>query len=163
MGADMTRRQLQMAAAGAVALLALGLGWFLIPKTSGGADSALLRPDDADVVAMGRRIYTETCAECHGARLEGEPNWQTRDVEGFMPAPPHDETGHTWHHPDQVLFDITRHGVQKFAGADYQTKMPAYDKILSDHEIVAVLSYIKSRWPAKIRSGHDQVNANARR
>jgi hypothetical protein len=35
--------------------------------------------------------------------------------------------------------------------------MPAYAGVLSDAEIRAVLSYIKSTWSSRIRSHHDQV------
>ena len=77
-----------------------------------------------------------------------------------MPAPPHDETGHTWHHPDQVLFDITKLGIVAAANLkDYKTVMPIYEGVLSDEEIIAVLSFIKSTWPGEIRAGHDEMNA----
>ena len=72
---------------------------------------AVLSPDDAEIVARGEAVYVAHCALCHGRNLEGQPNWQTRDKEGFLPAPPHDESGHTWHHPDRLLFDITKVGV----------------------------------------------------
>jgi hypothetical protein len=76
-----------------------------------------------------------------------------------MPAPPHDATGHTWHHTDQALFELTKFGMQRFAGRDYRSAMPAYRGILTDEEIIAVMSYIKSRWPASIRRQHDAINA----
>lgn len=77
-----------------------------------------------------------------------------------MPAPPHDETGHTWHHPDEILFKITKLGIVKAANLkDYKSAMPAYENILSDAEIIAVLSYIKSTWPDEVRAGHDEMNA----
>ncbi|RKF07695.1 hypothetical protein DEM25_008030 [Oceaniradius stylonematis] len=76
-----------------------------------------------------------------------------------MPAPPHDETGHTWHHPDQVLFDITKLGVVRAANLEnYRSAMPAYEDILTDDEIIAILSYIKSTWPADVRERHDELN-----
>ena len=56
------------------------------------------------VVNLGKAIYAENCASCHGVVLEGQANWRQRDAEGYLPAPPHDETGHTWHHPDPYLF-----------------------------------------------------------
>jgi mono/diheme cytochrome c family protein len=81
-----------------------------------------------------------------------------------MPAPPHDATGHTWHHSDQLLFDITKHGVAKAAKLkDYDSAMPAFAGALSDAEIVAVLSWIKSQWPPEIRRQQDEVNDAARR
>jgi mono/diheme cytochrome c family protein len=64
-----------------------------------------------------------------------------------MPAPPHDEEGHTWHHPDEMLFNITKHGlVPDYAPPGYQTDMPAFGATLSDDEILAVLSFIASHW-----------------
>src|SRR3546814_16576935 len=40
--------------------------------------------------------------------------------------------------------------------------MPGYEGTLSDEAIVAVLSYIKSTWPAAIRARHDRMNEAAR-
>lgn len=117
-------------------------------------------PTDAALVAHGRQVYAEHCASCHGASLEGEPEWRTRNADGTLPAPPHDETGHTWHHPDQQLFDITKYGVERFAPPGYRSNMPAFESILSDRDIWAVLAYIKSRWPAETRRLHEARNDN---
>ena len=112
-----------------------------------------LKPDDAAVVALGRQVYQAHCAACHGARLEGQANWRELGGDGRLPAPPHDASGHTWHHPDELLFRITKHGVAKAANLkDHVSAMPAYEGVLSDAEIVATLSWIKSRWPAEIRA-----------
>lgn len=123
-----------------------------------------LRPNDTRLRAMGERVYSAQCAACHGARLEGQANWRERGLDGKLPAPPHDASGHTWHHDDELLFRITKHGVAKAANLkDYASAMPAYDGVLSDEEIVAALSWIKSQWPAQIRSRHDDLNrANGR-
>jgi mono/diheme cytochrome c family protein len=66
---------------------------------------------------------------------------------GRLPAPPHDASGHTWYHPDQVLFRIVKEGLKPYAGADYESDMPAFGSSLSDDEIRAILEYIKSTWP----------------
>lgn len=88
--------------------MASGVAAFLVlSRLSGSAAGALLHPSDRIVVSLGSEIYAEHCASCHGRSLEGHPEWQVRDAEGYLPAPPHDETGHTWHHPDKLLFDIT--------------------------------------------------------
>ncbi|WP_108658292.1 c-type cytochrome [Acuticoccus kandeliae] len=125
------------------------------------APSIALHPQDAAVVAEGAAIYAAQCASCHGASLEGQANWRDRGPDGRLPAPPHDETGHTWHHPDAVLFQLTKDGPPKQIGngEPYYSNMPAYGSVLSDAEIVAVLSYIKSRWPPDIQARHDQLNA----
>lgn len=121
-----------------------------------------LQPDDTQVQAVGNKVYAAHCAACHGARLEGQPNWRMRDAQGLLPAPPHDASGHTWHHPDDLLFRITKHGVARAANLkDYQSAMPAYEGVLTDAEIIAVLSWIKSQWPKDIRAQHDLVNEAA--
>ena len=70
-----------------------------------------LIPNDLSLITLGQNIYSENCASCHGAELEGQENWQNRDNKGYLPAPPHDETGHTWHHSDEYLFLITKYGI----------------------------------------------------
>ena len=136
------------------------LAWLIVDDRFAGARSAMvLRPDDAAVLAQGQRVYVAHCAACHGARLEGQPNWRERGPDGRLPAPPHDASGHTWHHPDELLIRITKEGVAKAAQLkDYASAMPVYEGVLSDDEIVAVLSWIKSEWPADIRAKHDQIN-----
>jgi mono/diheme cytochrome c family protein len=120
-----------------------------------------LRPDDLQLVALGKKVYDANCASCHGAKLQGEENWRERGPDGLLPAPPHDATGHTWHHPDAVLFAVTKYGPAAMAGGDYKSAMPAYDGVLSDEEIIASLSYIKSRWPREVVERHNQINQAA--
>lgn len=121
-----------------------------------------LAPDDGSLVAIGKDLYFQECAACHGPDLEGQENWQERLSNGRLPAPPHDASGHTWHHPDQLLFELTKYGPAVLIGNGYESDMPAYQGKLSDKEIVAVLSFIKSRWPARIKERHNQINARDR-
>jgi S-disulfanyl-L-cysteine oxidoreductase SoxD len=113
-----------------------------------------LRPNDVELVAKGKANYATHCASCHGANLEGQPNWKERGADGKMPAPPHDASGHTWHHPSGMLFAITKFGPSRISGQP--SEMPAYQAILTDEEIIGVLSYIKSTWSPEIRARHDQ-------
>ena len=116
-------------------------------------------------LAEGKRLYDAHCASCHGLKLEGQPNWQKRNLNGRMPAPPHDETGHTWHHPDEVLFGITKHGlVPPYAPPGYRSDMPAFAGVLSDEEIRAVLAYIESHWkdPGLLKA-REEIVRNARK
>ena len=108
-------------------------------------------PENARQVALGQAVYAKHCAACHGVQLEGQPNWRDRLPNGRMPAPPHDATGHTWHHPDGVLFGITKEGLApgKYAPKGYPSDMPAFGGVLKDDEIWAVLAYIKSTWPPR--------------
>ena len=112
-------------------------------------------------VKLGSVLYAEHCASCHGKNLEGQADWHQRDQDGYRSAPPHDETGHTWHHNDQDLFEMTKYGMGAFAGEGYKTKMPIYQDTLSDSEILAVLSFIKSSWPTEVIQIHnEQVNSS---
>ena len=72
--------------------------------------------------------------------------------------------GHTWHHPDSQLFAITKFGLAKLIDQpDYKTAMPIYSGVLSDDEIVAVLSWIKAQWPPDVKARHDEINQAARK
>jgi mono/diheme cytochrome c family protein len=117
-------------------------------------------PTDQQQVSRGEAIYVQHCAACHGAKLEGQPDWRTRLPNGRLRAPPHDESGHTWHHPDIVLFDIVKHGLVpgKTAPSGHESDMPAYGNILSDEEIMAVLAYIKSTWPEEIQEMQQEAS-----
>jgi mono/diheme cytochrome c family protein len=151
----------------AAAFLALGgmvavLVWWWLPGQRHDVAAGRLRPDDAQVVQRGAQVYLARCASCHGATLEGQPNWRERGADGRLPAPPHDESGHTWHHADDVLIALTKEGVARAAGLPgYATNMPAFVDSLSDADIVAVLSWIKSRWSPETRAQHDAINQQA--
>lgn len=116
-------------------------------------------PVTADEIEIGQELYAENCASCHGANLEGQADWKRRLDNGRMPAPPHDETGHTWHHSDQDLFTITKRGVEAILPG-YESDMPAFGGILSDAEIRAILAYIKSTWPERQRKFQANVTRN---
>lgn len=114
-------------------------------------------PTDLSGVKKGSELYTQHCAVCHGANLEGEPNWTKRKISGALPAPPHDPSGHTWHHSDDVLLKLTKYGPRFFAGLAYVTDMPAYQDILSDEEILMIIAFIKSTWPPEILEAQQRM------
>lgn len=113
-----------------------------------------------ELVSEGRKVYEAYCAECHGLGLKGQPDWRRRGADGVLPAPPHDETGHTWHHPDAVLFATVKLGGEAFMPAGVKSGMPGYKDLLTDREIKASIAYIKSRWPGEVR--HRQEMSNMR-
>jgi len=145
----------------AIGISALTLSAFAWAST--GTDDVLiqLQADDLKVVQAGEVIYQAECAACHGEQLEGQPDWRKRTVDGSLPAPPHDATGHTWHHADDLLFEITKYGAAVIIGdLDYRSLMPVYEGILSDDDIVAVLSFIKSTWPDEERQWQEEINGS---
>lgn len=109
--------------------------------------------DGADLVA-GNALYADYCASCHGANLEGQENWRSPGDDGRLPAPPHDETGHTWHHGDQLLFRYTKLGgaaMMAAQGVDFDSGMPGFEDQLTDQEIWNILGFIKSTWSDRIQ------------
>ena len=144
---------LGLCAAGCVLALVVAL---FVWQRGGTGKLPASKPDGA-TIALGAQVYAEQCASCHGANLEGEENWRTPLPGGGYPAPPHDETGHTWHHPDQLLFDYTKKGGHALAGDAIKSNMPGFGDQLSDAEIRAVIAFIKSRWPPEIRKKQERA------
>lgn len=107
----------------------IGAAGLVTASTGHAQENSLFNPNDGKVVSSGIKVYQEHCVSCHGAKLEGEPNWRTRKKSDRMPAPPHSEKGHTWHHADQLLFELTKFGLKKLAGDSYETDMPAYENV----------------------------------
>ena len=99
-------------------------------------------------VVKGERLYAQYCATCHGANLEGAPNWKERLPDGSLLPPPQDSSGHTWHHADSLLMEIIRNGGDP---AENQW-MPAFRDQLSDSDIQAILAFFKSRWGEEERN-----------
>jgi mono/diheme cytochrome c family protein len=113
---------------------------------------------DNEAVSMGQALYAQHCATCHGDNLQGQPNWRELKADGTLPAPPHDDSGHTWHHPDAQLFAYTKQGGQALAPADFKSAMPGFGDKLSDSQIWATLSFIKSRWSIEAQTRQARLN-----
>lgn len=77
------------------------------------------------------------CAECHGERGQG--------YAGHPGAPPLDDSGHAWHHPDQQIDDWIVNGKLGLAGSG----MPPLGDRLSDEGVEAVIEYLHSFWTAE--------------
>ena len=106
----------------------------------------------AETLALGETVYQTQCASCHGEDLEGEADWKFSNPDGTVKSPPHDETGHTWHHGDGYLISRIRYGTTDLDPLmQERSNMPAFSDLLTDAEIDAVLVYIKSEWPTDIQ------------
>ncbi|HEC14533.1 MAG TPA: c-type cytochrome, partial [Rhodospirillales bacterium] len=122
-----------------VVLVVVGGAYFSAVTTEKSGSVDIGNPE---IIALGKTVYGENCAACHGVNREGQPNWRKRNDDGTLPPPPHDQSGHTWHHPDKVLFQITKLGGQANAPKDFKSAMPAFGETLTDDKIWAVLAYI---------------------
>ncbi|SIS49788.1 Cytochrome C oxidase, cbb3-type, subunit III [Roseivivax lentus] len=109
---------------------------------------------DRDLQA-GAALYAENCASCHGADLEGQSDWRSPGTDGILPAPPHDVTGHTWHHDTDLLVDYTLKGGAAALAArgvtDFRSGMPAFETVLSEDEVLDILAFIRAAWPDEAR------------
>ena len=102
------------------------------------ADTSLL----ADTVGRGSELYVVNCQMCHG----------DQQGKGGIGAPPHNQGGHTWHHPDAQLKDWVTNGKFGF------TQMPGFEEKLTDSEIDQILTYIKTWWSEDQREAQADVS-----
>lgn len=145
----------------ALALGTAGVGGWLMSRGGPQTDNM---PASVDI-AQGEDLYGEYCASCHGVDLEGQPTWRSPGPDGVLPAPPHDETGHTWHHPDSVLFEYTKLGGKAALArqdVEFNSGMPGFGDQLSDTEIWSIITYIRSTWPERQRAIQAERSAAAR-
>jgi mono/diheme cytochrome c family protein len=145
--------------AGVIVITGVGI---LVYGTGNGAPLGI-DVKNAKQVAQGKLLYAQECGSCHGMSLQGQTrNWRQRLPDGSLPAPPHNSSGHTWHHPDEILFEVTKFGRLKSARSTVRSNMPMFEKKLSDENIWAVLSFIKSTWPVDISQRHNDLNTRYR-
>lgn len=132
-------------------LMALGLAACGVTRQAAPAPVTPYSTLEAAQVTRGGEVYTQSCASCHGLKAEGAPNWATPGPDGLGLAPPHDDTGHTWHHSDRVLYEMIRDGMNDPLRPGSPLRMPAFGGRLADRDIRAVIEYFKSLWSAENR------------
>lgn len=106
---------------------------------------------DASQVARGKQIYQAQCARCHGENGVGDPNWKVPDKDLIFPPPPHNDAGHSWHHPDRVLFEAIRDGLRDPLKPNSELRMPPFGGVLSEAEMRSLIEYFKSLWNSEHR------------
>lgn len=154
-----TRNMIRWAAPAAIAAVAIGAAVWVVMDEAGQPGAPIpVMPETVDI-ERGAALYATSCAACHGSNLEGQPDWQSPGADGALPAPPHDETGHTWHHSDRVLFEYTLLGGREALarqGMEFDSGMPPFGGVLTEQEIWDILAYIQSTWPDRIRETQAQ-------
>ncbi|MBL8161002.1 MAG: cytochrome c [Anaerolineae bacterium] len=106
---------------------------------------------DETHIAQGEAVYQQYCAACHGVNAEGQfPAAPLQpDSTGRYGAPPHNETGHTWHHSDVLLLRYLREG--GFADPKRFYQMPSFGAVLTEEQMLHVIAYIKTLWTPEQR------------
>jgi len=93
-------------------------------------------------VQNGQWLYEHHCAQCHGADMAGNPQWQVELADGSHLAPPLNGSGNAWKYPPNELLSIVKEG----RNLDKPIHMPAFKSKLADWEIEFILSYVQSTW-----------------
>ncbi len=109
-----------------------------LPESENIADTSLL----VDTVGRGGELYVVNCQMCHG----------DQQGQGGIGAPPHNQGGHTWHHPDAQLKDWVMNGKLGLG------QMPGFKEKLTESEIDQVLTYIKTWWTEEQREAQADVS-----
>ena len=100
------------------------------------------RWNSAEQVVLGREVFTQNCAVCHGAQAQGTvEDWREKLDDGSFPPPPLNGSAHAWHHPQQILLRVIDYGGESMGG-----KMPAFIDVLGNDEKLAVVAYFQSFW-----------------
>lgn len=143
-----------------IALIFLLLSLIVFWPVDSNSNGIRLKHKDSSLVAQGKAIYSMHCASCHGSNLEGQPDWKQLGKDGLWPAPPHDDSGHTWHHSDNHLINTVKKGVVRRNGM--ASKMPAFEEVLTEDEIIAVLSFIKQHWSPQNQAAQEALTTGRR-
>lgn len=130
----------------------------LMTAGAAAAPAHFANADDPAEVERGRLVYEDSCASCHGRKLQGQPLWQLMDGYAGRRAPAHDASGHTWQHSDEDLFHMTAFGRFPSAPPHTVSYMPAFRAEMNDRDILAALAFIKSRWPIGLRVSQSLLN-----
>lgn len=141
--ADASRVTAGLLSLGGMIFLVLAAGIILTQRHKTPPVSLIVQASHPQLEA-GFALYRAHCATCHGAFLGGAPGWRADPKR----APALNETGHAFNHTDLELFRRVAQGVR---GQDGQIVMPAFGGVLSDDEIVTLLSYIAAWWPDEVQ------------
>jgi mono/diheme cytochrome c family protein len=109
-------------------------------------------------LSEAKTLYQQNCSNCHGVYMQGAKNWMSeKDNDGMNLPPPLNGTGHTWHHSEDLLFNIIKYGGYYY-DEKYEGKMLGFENNLSDDEIYSIISYIYNSWPNEIKSEWSKLN-----
>ncbi len=118
---------------------------FLKSLPQAGSQASSRKPPDPGVRERGAKGYERHCADCHGAQGEGQ-----RDAGGALLIPPLAGNRVVTMEPPANLIRVIVHGgfLPATAGNPRPFGMPPYGLVLTDEEIAAIASYLRSSWGA---------------
>ena len=136
---------------GVAAAIALAAAGAALSRAGQATDNHIADVDDRASVILGKRLYLGHCAGCHGRNLQGQPLWQIVDAYAGRRAPALDESGYIWQHSDEDIFHVTKYGNSAGTPPAAISAMPAFKDALNDRQILAIVAFIKARWPLGLR------------
>ena len=119
--------------------------------------SDTVKPEDVPTIDpkneklyLAQQNYNKLCAHCHGWAGDGQPHVTIENAQkqGYHTVPRHDSEGHTWQHPDQILFEVIKYGVQ--APTNLYPMSP-FDEHFTDDAIFGLIEYLKQWWTEEQR------------
>lgn len=104
------------------------------------ADTQELRSSYTPNVENGRSLYQKGCIECHGAKGSGAPPAST-EFKRPDTFPDFSKCGQTTPETNIEWKAVIVHGGPNFG---FSTIMPAFGKLLSDHQVDDLIAYLRS-------------------
>lgn len=98
-------------------------------------------------------VYTKECAVCHGAALEGNPEWRQSLFGNLDHAPPLDGRGRATEQPDRTLIKTIRRGVTPGEGHIGTLKTSRF----TEQEAREMLQWIKRHWSKRERRSQSRL------
>ena len=94
------------------------------------------------LLTRGAELYVANCRACHGDQ-------RGKRRRG---ASPHNEDGHTWHHPDAQLKEWVLNGKSGLG------LMPRFKGTLTESDVDIILVYIKTWWTEEQRQSQADIS-----
>ena len=107
-------------------------------------------------IDVGRSLYQQHCAVCHGADGSATADWRSPGADGHYPPPPLNGSAHSWHHPLAQLESTIQYGGTRFGGA-----MPAFAPALDRRQRLSIVAYIQAWWAEDIYVKWAQIDARS--
>ena len=104
--------------------------------------------NEMKITQSGAYLFKKHCAPCHGSNAVGQDPSQPSggyDADMNRIAPALNGTGHSWHHPPELMYEYIEKG-----SIDESSPMPSFGSILKDDDIKGIITHINSLWPDEI-------------